>query len=135
MIFRKLLLGAAALALLASPAFAEDYAGGAIKSTEVGGKEMLTDANGMTLYVFDKDTAGVSNCNDTADSKCATSWPPLMAAAGASPDGDYTIITRADGTQMWAYQGKPLYMWAKDTKAGDTTGDGIGGVWHIAYEE
>src|SRR5690606_6360410 len=51
----NLLLGAAALAICAGPAFAEDYVGGAVKSTEIGGKEVLTDANGMTLYVYDKD--------------------------------------------------------------------------------
>ena len=124
------MLGGVVLALLSTAAFADDYAGGAIKSVEVGGKEMLTDANGMTLYTFDKDTAGVSNCYDD----CAANWPPLFADAGATPDGDYTIIDRTDGTKMWAYKGMPLYLWVKDTKPGDTTGDGVGGVWHTAYE-
>lgn len=124
-------LGAAMLALFTTAAFADDYAGGAIKSVEMAGKEMLTDANGMTLYTFDKDTAGVSNCYDD----CAANWPPLFADAGAAADGDYTIIDRTDGTKMWAYKGKPLYLWVKDTKPGDTTGDGVGGVWHTAYEE
>ena len=124
-------LGGAMLALLSTVALADDYAGGAIKSVEMGGKEMLTDANGMTLYFFDKDTAGVSNCYDD----CAANWPPLFADAGAAADGDYTIIDRTDGTKMWAYKGKPLYLWVKDTKPGDTTGDGVGGVWHTAYEE
>ena len=65
-------LGIAALALLATSAFAADYVGGAVKSTEIGGKEVLTDANGMTLYTFDKDAPGVTNCYD----KCAVNWPP-----------------------------------------------------------
>lgn len=124
------LFGAAAIALLTTTAFADDYAGGAIKSVEVAGKEMLTDANGMTLYTFDKDTAGVSNCYDD----CAVNWPPLFADAAAVADGDYTLVDRTDGTKMWAYKGMPLYLWVKDTKPGDTTGDGVGGVWHTAYE-
>jgi predicted lipoprotein with Yx(FWY)xxD motif len=33
---------------------------------------------------------------------------------------------------MWAYEGWPLYLWVKDTKPGDVTGDGVGGVWHAA---
>jgi predicted lipoprotein with Yx(FWY)xxD motif len=46
--------------------------------------------------------------------------------------GDYTIITREDGGKQWAYKGKPLYTWAKDTKPGDGTGDGVNNLWHIA---
>ena len=124
-------LGAAALALCTSAAFAEDYVGGAIKTSEIGGKEVLTDANGMTLYTYDKDTAGVTNCYD----KCATNWPPLAAAADATADGDFTLVDRTDGTKMWAYKGMPLYLWIKDTAPGQTTGDGVGGVWHTAIEQ
>ena len=125
-----ILLGAAALATLSTAAFAEDYAGGAVKTMDMAGKEALTDANGMTLYTYDKDTAGVSNCYD----KCAVNWPPLMAAADAKDEGDFTVVSRTDGTKMWAYTGAPLYLWIKDTKPGDTTGDGVGEVWHTAYE-
>jgi predicted lipoprotein with Yx(FWY)xxD motif len=88
----------------------------------------LVDGKGMTLYVFDRDTAGASNCND----KCATNWPPLMAAAGATGSSQWTVITRADGGKQWAYQGKPVYTFNKDTKPGDVTGDGVNNVWHIA---
>ena len=50
--FRSLLAGAAALALLAMPALAEDYLGGTVKTVEMDGKQVFTDANGMTLYIF-----------------------------------------------------------------------------------
>jgi predicted lipoprotein with Yx(FWY)xxD motif len=126
-----LALGTAALALITSAAFADDYAGGAIKSTEIGGKEVLTDAKGMTLYTFDKDAPGVSNCYD----KCAVNWPPLLAAADAKAEGDFTLVDRTDGTKMWAYEGMPLYLWIEDVAVGDTKGDGVGGVWHIAVEK
>jgi len=131
------LLGATALiaTMFAGAAFAEDYVGGVIKSTMIGDKEVLTDAKGMTLYTFDKDVQGsASNCYDEGDSKCATNWPPLFADAGATPEGDFTIIDRKDGTKIWAYKGWPLYLWIKDTKPGETTGDGVGGVWHTAVE-
>ncbi|MHB1110991.1 MAG: COG4315 family predicted lipoprotein, partial [Devosia sp.] len=97
---------------------------------DIGGKQVLTDANGMTLYTYDKDTAGVSNCYD----KCAANWPPLFAADGAAAEGDFTLVTRTDGKMMWAYKGMPLYLWVKDQKPGDTTGDGVGEVWHTAVE-
>jgi predicted lipoprotein with Yx(FWY)xxD motif len=90
--------------------------------------QALVDSKGMTLYEFDRDTAGKSNCNG----QCATNWPPLKAAAGAQPSGQWTIITREDGTQQWAYKGKPLYDFGKDTKPGDANGDGVNNVWHIA---
>ena len=130
--FRSLLAGAAALALLAMPAFATDFLGGAVKSTDIGGKMVLTDANGMSLYTFDKDTKGdgKSVCNGD----CAVKWPPLMAEADAAADGDFTLVTRDDGSTMWAYKGWPLYYWYEDAAAGDTKGDGVGGVWHLAVE-
>ncbi len=126
-----LTLGAAALALFATAAIAEDYVGGAIKTMEIGGKEVLVGANDMTLYTFDKDAVGVSNCYD----KCAENWPPLIADAGAKPEGDFTLVDRTDGSKMWAYKGWPLYFWVKDEKPGDTTGDMVGEVWHTAVEK
>jgi predicted lipoprotein with Yx(FWY)xxD motif len=130
--FRSLLAGAAALALLAMPAFAADYLGGAVKSADIGGKQVLTDANGLSLYTFDKDTKGdgKSVCNGD----CAVKWPPLMAAADAKDEGEFTVVTRDDGTKMWAHQGWPLYYWYEDVAAGDTKGDGVGGVWHLAID-
>ncbi|MFP8778843.1 hypothetical protein [Hydrogenophaga sp. RWCD_12] len=90
---------------------------------------MLTGPNGMTLYTFDKDAAGSgkSVCNGP----CATNWPPLMAA-GATPSGDYSVVTRDDGAKQLAYKGKPLYYWVKDSKPGDKTGDGFNNVWRVA---
>ena len=98
------------------------------KSGDSAKGKVLTDAKGMTLYTFDKDAGGKSACNGP----CATNWPPLMAAADAKPAADYTIIARDDGGKQWAYKGKQLYGWVKDTKPGETTGDGVNGSWHIA---
>ena len=91
---------------------------------------MLTGPNGMTLYTFDKDTpnSGKSVCNGP----CATNWPPLMASDSDTNQAAYTVITRDDGRKQWAFKGQPLYYWIKDTKPGDTSGDGVGQVWHTA---
>ena len=127
-----ILLGTAAVAMLSTAAFAEDYVGGAVKTMDIGGKEVLTDANGMTLYTFDKDAVGVSNCYD----KCAVNWPPLAAAADAMAEGEWTVVERTDGTKMWAYDGKPLYTFIQDKAAGEVNGDGKGdGAWHVAKSE
>ncbi|KAF0223183.1 MAG: hypothetical protein FD176_2154 [Rhodospirillaceae bacterium] len=89
---------------------------------------MLVDDKGMTLYTFDKDEMGKSNC----DAACLANWPAAKPMDGESAKGELSVITRADGTKQWAYKGKPLYLWAKDAKPGDMTGDGIKGVWHVA---
>ncbi len=130
--FTSMLLGAAAVALLSTSfAFAAEYAGGSVMSADIGGKQVLTDAKGMTLYIWDKDAVGVSNCYD----KCATAWPPILVPAGTAVTGDFTLVDRKDSDQkIVAYKGWPLYLWVKDTKPGDTTGDGVGGTWHTAYE-
>lgn len=92
--------------------------------------DALVGPTGMTLYVFDRDAAGSgkSVCNGA----CATNWPPLKASAGDKARGDYSVITRDDGQLQWAFKGKPLYHWAKDSKPGDRTGDGFNQVWHTA---
>jgi predicted lipoprotein with Yx(FWY)xxD motif len=91
---------------------------------------MLTGTGGMTLYTFDNDAAGSgkSACNGP----CAQNWPPLAATDADRGQGDYSVVTRDDGSKQWAYKGKPLYFWAKDAKPGDATGDGVKGVWHVA---
>lgn len=105
-------------AALADPAMVGDTAKG----------KTFVDAKGMTLYTFDKDAGGKSACNGP----CAANWPPLMAGADAMAMGEWSVITRDDGTKQWAYEGKPLYGWVKDMKPGDVTGDGFNGVWHVA---
>lgn len=89
---------------------------------------VLGDAKGMTLYTFDEDMKGMSMCTGT----CAQNWPPLAAGADAKPMGDWTIVNRQDGTKQWAYKSKPLYTFINDTKPGDTAGNDVGGVWHVA---
>lgn len=94
---------------------------------------IMADNAGMTLYTYDKDAAGSgkSACNGP----CAANWPPLKAAADDRPGGYWSIITRDDGSKQWAYQGKPLYLWSKDRKPGDKTGDGFNNEWHVVAEE
>ena len=88
----------------------------------------LVDAEGMTLYTFDRDSLGKSVCN----AQCAANWPPLVAARGAKPAGDYTIIVRDDGRRQWAYKGRPLYVSGKDAKPGDQGGEAFDNVWRVA---
>ncbi len=91
---------------------------------------VFTNEAGMSLYTFDRDVAGSgkSVCNGP----CAANWPPLLAGADARASGDWSIVTRDDGARQWAYKGKPVYLWAKDTKPGDRTGQGVNNVWQLA---
>ena len=122
----KALVVFASAVLLSSVAFGQATEPARVADTSKG--KALADAKGMTLYTFDRDAAGKSNCTG----QCAQNWPPLVAAADAKPSGDWTVVTREDGAKQWAYKGKPLYTWTKDTKAGDVTGDGFNNVWRIA---
>ncbi|WP_395025319.1 hypothetical protein [Comamonas odontotermitis] len=114
-------LALALAATFASVAQAEPVA------TMAGG--VLVNASGMTLYTFDKDVAGSnkSMCNGP----CIALWPAVSASADAKPEGDFSVITRDDGSKQWAHKGKPLYTYAADKKAGDATGDNFKGVWHV----
>lgn len=93
---------------------------------------ILTDAAGKTLYLFTPDTtAGESACYD----ECAANWPPLAPAADMTlPEGvpgELTTVKRTDGAEQVAYNGIPLYYFAEDDDAGDTYGQGLGGVWFV----
>jgi predicted lipoprotein with Yx(FWY)xxD motif len=82
--------------------------------------------NDATVYTYDKDGVGRSNCS----AECAKTWPPVIASSKARPIGDWTIIARADSSRQWAYKGKPLYTFSQE-QAGQKNGDGIDGVWHV----
>lgn len=90
-------------------------------------------SDSMTLYSFDADTQGVSNCNGT----CATVWPPLTVPAGVTPTGGAGVtgqlatIMRGDGSTQVTYKGLPLYFFHNDTKPGDTKGHYTG--WELVH--
>src|SRR5215470_14741274 len=89
----------------------------------------LVDLKGMTLYYYERDTSGkTSNC----DGKCTEIWTPLAASADAKAVGDFTVLTRNDGTKMWAYRYRPLYTSPADKAPGDTNGNATTLQWRIA---
>lgn len=103
-------------------------------SATVGGKSVtiLTDSKGMTLYYRTSDTA-TSVCTGG----CASAWPPLLFSGSGTPSssttlpGTLNVVQDANGAQV-AYQGHPLYTFASDTAPGQTSGQGVGGVWFVA---
>lgn len=102
----------------------------AITQTILGAPGFATP-NGFTLYEFSGDAANVSNCNGA----CAAVWPPFMAAAGAQPSGNFTVIMRTGGGQQWAFNGHPLYTFSGDTSAGMANGQNVasnGGTFTVA---
>jgi predicted lipoprotein with Yx(FWY)xxD motif len=92
----------------------------------------LVDSVGMTLYIYTKDTPNSSVCYGG----CATAWPPLLTNGAPNAGTGVTAsmlgtTTRTDGTVQVTYHGWPLYYFAKDKVAGDTTGEGVGSVWYV----
>lgn len=87
---------------------------------------VLADAQGHSLYFFDRETAGIPIC----EGDCARSWPPFLADGGSSMAAPFFLVPRGDGARQWAWNGRPLYRWIGDREEGDVTGDGINGVWH-----
>ncbi|PPK64091.1 hypothetical protein V5P93_006345 [Actinokineospora auranticolor] len=94
---------------------------------------VVVNGAGLTLYRFDKDTASPSKSNCAGD--CAKTWPPVTVAKGAKvfvagvPKSAVGFVTRDDGSRQVTIKGWPVYRFAKDTKAGDTLGQGVGGTW------
>ena len=97
--------------------------------------KILVDSRGRSLYVLSADRTRKSTCFGA----CAQAWPPLRATRKptvgtglkASKVG---TIKRSDGKAQVTYNGHPLYRFVKDTKAGQTNGQGIvafGGRWSV----
>lgn len=92
---------------------------------------ILVDDGGLTLYLFDNDTAGVSNCSGG----CLANWPPLLTDYSPVAIDDVTAavgtITRDDGTMQVTVDEMPVYYWVNDAVPGDAGGQSLGGVWWV----
>ena len=99
-----------------------------VSPSKTGGVR-LVDPKGMTLYYFDRDNSGnKSACNG----KCTEKWIPVTAPSNAEAQGDFTVITRSDGSKMWAYRYRPLYTSPADHAPGDANGEDPEKLWHVA---
>ncbi|WP_025274434.1 COG4315 family predicted lipoprotein [Haloglycomyces albus] len=101
-----------------------------VHSSDVG--DILTDADGMVLYLFTQDSDGTSTCYD----ECAENWPPMIVEetpeVGEGIDESLLGITeRDDGSQQVTYNDHPLYYWQGDESAGDMNGQGVNSVWYV----
>jgi len=99
--------------------------------------KILTDGQGMTLYLYTRDSENVSNCYD----QCAVNWPPLLVEEGEEPvagsglTGELGTIERTDGGRQVTYNGMPLYYWIQDSNPGDATGQDVGDVWYVVHPD
>jgi predicted lipoprotein with Yx(FWY)xxD motif len=95
----------------------------------VGGRRVLVDQEGHTLYMSTADTKGGSSCLN----QCATTWLPLIGDAvnGEGVDGFLlATYTRPDGRQQTTYVNQPLYRF-RDDRIGDAKGQGVNGAWFM----
>lgn len=115
---------------IAGVALADDHAAKIAEKAGIG--KFLTDAKGMTLYIFKKDSPGKSACAGP----CVEKWPLYFREKVAAPEevmaGDFGTITREDGKKQTTYKGWPLYYFAGDKAPGDLLGQGMGNVWFVA---
>ncbi|GAA2390260.1 COG4315 family predicted lipoprotein [Nonomuraea africana] len=103
-----------------------------VGDTKLG--KILVDAEGRTLYLFEKDKDRKSDCYDA----CAKAWPPYLTTgkpeAGEGAKADLlSTTTRDDGSKQVVYGKWPLYYYQNDKNPGDTTGhdiEGFGAEWY-----
>lgn len=115
-------------------AAATDAADATIVLSDSSLGQILTTADGMTLYLFTPDTPTTSACTGG----CLSAWPALTgeAVVGEGLDGAMVAaFDRGDGTMQLTYNGHPLYLFSGDTQPGDVTGQGSGGSWFAVTAE
>ncbi len=117
---------AVALAVIVSAAGATAALGSAKTVVGTGHTSLgtvLVNAKGLTLYLYEGDTATHLGCTGG----CLSSWIPVTGSAsarGAAKAADLGSVKRGSGTQV-TYAGHPLYTFVGDTKAGETSGEGL----------
>jgi predicted lipoprotein with Yx(FWY)xxD motif len=138
-----LVAAAAAVALLSAIVFLLDppkshaaarASGPVVSTAKTSLGTILVNSSGRTLYLFGKDKNGKSACTG----QCAAFWPPLIAkgkprVAGGAKASLLGTVKRADGRLQVTYNHHPLYMFAKDTKKGQTNGEEVnafGAEWY-----
>jgi predicted lipoprotein with Yx(FWY)xxD motif len=102
-----------------------------LKTAQVGGATVLTNAKGFTLYTFAPDTSTTSKCNGP----CAVNWPPVKPGTASGVTGAFATIKRSDGSAQLTFHGHPLYTFVLDKSPGQAKGNGVnafGGLWHEA---
>lgn len=103
-----------------------------VRDSKLG--SILTDSAGKSLYVFDKDQAGAMTSACTGG--CAAIWPALTVTgtptAGPGVPGQLSAAGASGGGTQVAWNGRLLYEYSRDQAPGDTNGDGVGGIWHVA---
>ncbi len=126
-----LLLFSSGIAAAAPRQQAGDAPSVAVGDSSLG--QILVGANGMSLYMFDKDEPNKSNCYEG----CAVKWPPLLVNAGEQPTAGEGVTAklgvteRTDGTYQVTANGWPLYYWFEDVNPGDVLGQAVGDVWWV----
>jgi predicted lipoprotein with Yx(FWY)xxD motif len=121
--------GAAPTASSGSPSAAIVNLGG----SKLG--QTLVDGQGRTLYLFEADKAGKSECNGA----CTSAWPPYVTSSAPHPGTGVTgallaTSVRGDGTTQVTYNHRPLYFYSGDTGAGQQNGEGLnafGALWYV----
>jgi len=101
-----------------------------LKVMGIGSATVLTNARGLTLYLFGPDTPTTSACNGA----CAAYWPPVLGRPVDPPGTPGTLgtIRRSDGSLQATYNGHPLYTYIGDKAPGQANGNGVnlnGGIW------
>ena len=124
------LLGVAVVSAGGSPVAAADV-GATLKTARIGSVNVLTNADGLTLYWFAPDTSTSSKCFGA----CATYWPPVSGSPAAGPGvtGKLGTIKRPGGGLQATYNGHPLYTYIGDRGPGQANGNDLdlnGGYWY-----
>jgi predicted lipoprotein with Yx(FWY)xxD motif len=104
-----------------------------VANTNIG--TVLVDAQGRTIYLFQKDAGTKSACFGA----CAVAWPPVRAAGKPTAGSGLTAsllgtTKRSDGKPQVTYNGHPLYLFQGDKQPGDTNGQGVnafGAGWFV----
>ena len=102
-----------------------------VRQTSAG--YVLATRTGMTVYWYSHDVKGSGK--STCIGSCLAAWPAVTGAPTAAPGvqlaGQLGAITGPGGVVQATYNGYPLYTYAQDMSAGQVTGNGVGGAWHV----
>ncbi|OIJ65302.1 hypothetical protein [Streptomyces mangrovisoli] len=104
----------------------------ALKASSITGLgSVVTDANGMTLYRYDKDEPSPSKW--TCKGVCTQTWIPVIEQDTMETVGVESSLlgtVHRNGMKQVTLAGWPLYRYVGDTRAGEANGQDKDRQWH-----
>jgi predicted lipoprotein with Yx(FWY)xxD motif len=104
------------------------------KTASISLGKIIVKGSGLTAYFFDHDHA--NSAKSACTGACSGIWTAITSSSKtptiSGATGTVGTIPDGSGKYQITVNGMPIYRYSIDAAAGDTKGQGTGGIWWVA---